>query len=332
MTLSNRSSLTVAQPRVQRGHPGVVDEHVDPAERRRRRRRRGGRTSSHRPTCAATGSARRPVSLSTTCGQLLARVELAAGDHDVGAGRAPVPSTISRPRPRLPPVTNATLPVKSNCIGAPTHRLLRAHSLLSASTPPIMMAAITPTQRHAGHHQRDGGDLRVEAVGPEVVQGGAHRLHRRRAHEQRRRELVGEQHEHQRRGAAERRAQQRQEDLEVRAQHAGAADPRRLDVRVAERDHAGHLHPGRERQHQRHVHEDDHPAAAVEDRAARGCTEQEAGAEDDGRDAERHRHDEVERRCAATAGCADRSSSVEAMKPTGRAMATAIERDDEAGR
>ena len=135
----------VAQARVQRGHPGVVDQHVDPAELRVDR--------VDEPVAVVPSTDMRRHRQGTPTGlaldrasQLRARVELAARDHDVRA--AP-----RQCQHHLATEAAAAAGDQRHLAGEvelhrapPTHRLLRAHSLLSASTPPTMMAAITPTR------------------------------------------------------------------------------------------------------------------------------------------------------------------------------------------
>ena len=81
--------------------------------------------ASHRPTCAATGSARRPVCSRTSAAAFsqLSRSRLAMTTSAPAAAR---PSTISRPRPRLPPVTRATLPDEVDGRAGPARR--RGHA------------------------------------------------------------------------------------------------------------------------------------------------------------------------------------------------------------
>ena len=95
--------------RVQRRHAGVVDEHVDAAElvvhgvgRARRGRpsaRRGRRRASARATGLGADLARRLPRRRRACGWR----------STTSAPRRAKASTISRPRPRLPPVTSADL-------------------------------------------------------------------------------------------------------------------------------------------------------------------------------------------------------------------------------
>ena len=172
-----------------------------------------------------------------------------------------------------------------------------------------------------GHDQRDRGDERVRAVGVVVEQDRAHHLGRRRPHEQRGGELVGEQHEHQRR--RRRRCVDRSSGRTIVRfvrSDAGAAGAGRLQVRVAQRHHAGELHAGGERQHQRDVHEDDHPARAVEEERLLGVGQQEADAEHDGGDAERHRDEEVDDRAHDPVLASLAAGARRRRSPTGRAM------------
>ena len=97
---------------------------------------------------------------------------------------------------------------------------LADHSFLKMSEPPAIIAIATPAPVTATMTSAVAGDQRVEAVPVVVVEDRAHHVWRRRAHEQRGGELVGEQDEHQRRGAAERRAHQRRDDRQVRPQDA----------------------------------------------------------------------------------------------------------------
>ena len=60
-------------------------------------------------TCTGTRAAKR---LDLSRGRF-ARLDLSADDHDVGTASAKA-RTISRPNPRLPPVTSAVFPVRSN--------------------------------------------------------------------------------------------------------------------------------------------------------------------------------------------------------------------------
>ena len=106
-TLSKSSSLTSVRLGVERRHARVVDEDVDPAEL-------GVGDVGERldvvPVADVTRPSDRPSPEPAGLGgHLVACRLLPTDDDDVGAGRAKA-STISRPRPRLPPVTRATLP------------------------------------------------------------------------------------------------------------------------------------------------------------------------------------------------------------------------------
>ena len=69
--------------------------------------------SSQRPTWQATGSARRPVTARTSRASASHASSLRLAITTSAPARAR-PSTISRPRPREPPVTTATRSVRSN--------------------------------------------------------------------------------------------------------------------------------------------------------------------------------------------------------------------------
>ena len=108
----------VAERVVERRDAGVVDEHVDAAEVAVDRRRRAARARPSARRGRRTASARPPAarSAAATSSQAL---RLAADDDDLGAGLARRPRAIARPSPRVPPVTTATRPDRSNRSRAP---------------------------------------------------------------------------------------------------------------------------------------------------------------------------------------------------------------------
>ena len=167
-------------------------------------------------------------------------------------------------------------------------------SFLKMSVPPTSHRHEHASCGDGDHDERGGGDLRVQAVPVVVVEDRPHHVLRRRAHQQRRGELVREQDEHQRARGRERSAHQRREDLQVRPHRTCARDARRLDIRVAESRHPRQLHARRERDHERDVDEHQHPLRSVEDEGRMRIREEEADAEDHRRDAERQRHSHVE--------------------------------------